>query len=218
MCIRDRYSGDLLVQTKQWLFVALLGGWIPSSITDFQYDDNDLLIDQLTSAVDFTTGDIVPSARTTFAYNAEGLQETVIDYTWVDPNWEESFRTTFEYYSNGTLSNEVEEVFSNGTWVNSTWTTYPVENVTDEYPFSSYIWDAVGSTWVISDSTINLLNPSLPWAQVAAPTPVSYTHLDVYKRQGFYLRDLQPVQKIRGDILHHHHQNSARDSCYLQTH
>jgi len=171
--IRQVYSGDLLVQTRQWLFVALLGGWIPSSITDFQYDDNDLLIDQLTSAVDFTTGEIVPSARTTYAYNAEGLQETVIDYTWVDPNWEESFRTTFEYYSNGTLSNEVEEVFSNGTWVNSTWTTYPVENVTDEYPFSSYIWDAVGSTWVISDSTINLLNPSLPWAQVAAPTQLS---------------------------------------------
>jgi len=171
--IRQVYSGDLLVQTRQWLFVALLGGWIPASITDYQYDDNDRLIDQLLSSVDFTTGEILPSDRTTYAYNAEGLQETVINYTWVDPSWEESFRNTFEYHSNGTLFNEVEEVFSNGAWVNSAWTTYPIANVTEEYPFSSYIWDAVGSTWVVSDSTINLLNPSLPCAQVAAPTQLS---------------------------------------------
>lgn len=171
--MKQVYSGDILVQTRQWLFVALLGGWIPSAITDFQYDDNDLLIDQLTSAVDFTTGDIVPSARTTYAYNAEGLQETVIDYSWVDPNWEESIKTTYEYHNNGTLFNEVEEVFSNGTWVNSVWITYPVANVTEEYPFSTYAWDAIGSTWIVLDSTINLLNPALPWAQVAAPTQLS---------------------------------------------
>lgn len=170
--IKQVYSGDLLVQTRQWLFVALLGGWIPSSITDFQYDANDLLIDQLTSTIDFTTGEILPSTRTTYAYNAEGLQETVIDYNWVDPNWEESFRTTFEYHSNGTLFNVVEEIF-NGAWVNSTWTTYPIANVTEEYPYSSYLWDAVASAWVVSDSTINLLNPALPWAQVAAPTQLS---------------------------------------------
>jgi hypothetical protein len=171
--IKNVYSGDLLVQTRQWLFVALLGGWIPSSVTDFEYDNNDLLIDQLTSAVDFTTGDVVPSTRTTYAYNAQGLQETVIDYTWVDPNWEESLRNTFEYHSNGTLFNQVEEVFSNGAWVNSVWTTYPIANVTEEYPFSSYVWDAVTSAWIVSDSTINLLNPALPWDQVAAPTQLT---------------------------------------------
>lgn len=173
LSVKQVYDGDLLVQTRQWIFFALLGGWIPASVTDFQYDNNGLLIDQLTSSVDFTTGDIVPSARTTYAYNAEGLQETVIDYTWIDPSWEESLRTTFEYHSNGTLFNEVEEVYSNGIWLNSAWTTYPLEDVTEEYPSTSYIWDAVESRWNASDSTINLLNPALPWAQVAAPTQIS---------------------------------------------
>ncbi len=45
--------------------------------------------------------------------------------------------------------------------------------MTEEYPFSFYVWDAVGSTWIIADSTINLLNPALPLAQVAAPTQLS---------------------------------------------
>lgn len=173
LSMKQVYSGDLLVQTRQWIFFALLGGWIPASVSDYQYDVNDRLSDLLTSSVDFTTGDIVPTTRTTYAYNSEGLQETVIEYTWVDPNWEESLRHTFEYHANGTIFNEVNEVFSIDTWINNTWTTYPVANVTEEYPSTSYIWDAVESRWNASDSTINLLNPALPWAQVAAPTQIS---------------------------------------------
>ncbi len=111
LAIKQVYSGDLLIQTRQWFFVALLGGWIPASITDFEYDNNDLLVDQLISTVDFVTGNIEPTSRTTYAYNAEGQQETVIEYTWLDPNWEESLRNTYEYHANGTLFNEFNVYF-----------------------------------------------------------------------------------------------------------
>jgi hypothetical protein len=170
--IKQVYSGDLLVQARQWIFFALLGGWIPASITEYQYDGNDRLTELVVSSVDIGTGEIVPSTRTTYTYTAQGLQETVTNYVWADPDWTEDLRTMYTYHSNGTLFNEVEQMFLIDDWVNITWTTYPVENVTDEFPFTSYIWDSALSTWSESDSTINLLNPALPWDQVAVPSQI----------------------------------------------
>jgi len=72
LSMKQVYSGDLLVQTRQWIFVALLGGWVPASVTDLQYDDNDHLVDQLTSTINLGTGGIEPSDRTTYTYNTKG--------------------------------------------------------------------------------------------------------------------------------------------------
>lgn len=175
LAIKQVYSGDLLVQTRQWINIPFFGGWVPISVVDFQYDANDLLTDQLTSSLDFNTGFFVPSDRTTYTYNAQGLQDVVTEYLWVDPAWEPSQRFTYSYYPNGTIHNEIREIYSteSGTWANNVWTTYPVGNVTNQYPVTSYIWDPISVTWNETDSTINLLNPALPWSQVAAPTQLS---------------------------------------------
>lgn len=173
LSIKQVYSGDLLVQTRQWIFFALFGGWIPASISDYQYDANDLLTELVLSTVDISTGEIVPSTRTTYTYTLQGLEETVTDYVWADPDWLENLRHTYTYHANGTIFNDVEEIYLTDTWVNSIWTTYPEENVTDEYPFTSYVWDAALSSWLASDSTVNLLNPALPWDQVAVPSQIN---------------------------------------------
>lgn len=173
LSVKQVYNGELLVQTRQWIFIALFGGWLPASITDIQYDDNGLVIDRLTSVVDISTGEILPSDRTSYEYTAEGLEETVTSYTWVEPSWEPTQQFNYEYYSNGTLSSETELFYSNGAWENLLWTLFPVENVTDEFPSSTYSWDAISGEWVVSDSTISILNPALPWANVAAPTQLS---------------------------------------------
>lgn len=175
IAIKEVYNGDLLEQTRQWLFVALLGGWIPASVTDFQYDDEDRLIDQLTSSVDFGTGEIVPSDRTTFSYNAQGLKENETQFVWSDPVWEPTQRFNYEYHANGAISNEWRQIYNlaNSSWDDNVWTKYPVENVTDQYPSSSYFWDAVAGEWVVTDSTVNLLNPALKWGQIAVPSQIA---------------------------------------------
>jgi hypothetical protein len=97
----------------------------------------------------------------------------------VDPNWEPTQRFTYEYHANGKVHNEIREIYSSdsGTWANNVWTTYPVENVTDQYPVTSYIWDPNTSSWNPTDSTMSLLNPALPWNQVAAPTQLGLLNL-----------------------------------------
>lgn len=170
--MKQVYSGDLLIQTRQWLFIALLGGWIPASITDFQYDANDRLTDQLSSSIDFGTGEIVPSDRTTYTYTSQGLKETETQYVWSDPVWEPTQRFNYEYHANGTLSEEKRQIYNTTSqnWDDNVWTLYPIENVTEEYPSSSYYWDPVTSAWYVTDSTINLLNPALKWEQIAVPS------------------------------------------------
>ncbi|HEY3386198.1 MAG TPA: T9SS type A sorting domain-containing protein, partial [Saprospiraceae bacterium] len=173
LSMKQVYNGDLLVQTRQWIYISLLGGWIPASITDTEYDANDNIIQQLTSSVDFASGEVEPSDLTTYSYNDDGLKDTVINYYWEDPNWINSTLTTYTYHDNGTLYKTTEHVFSNGEWINSTLTTNPVEVVTEEFPFTNYQWDPVTSVWIPIDSTINLLNPALPWANVAAPSQLA---------------------------------------------
>lgn len=170
--MKQVYSGDLLIQTRQWLFIALLGGWIPASITDFQYDANDHLTDQLTSSIDFGTGEIVPSDRTTYTYTSQGLKETETQYVWSDPVWEPTQRFINAYYGNGTISEEKRQIYNTTSqnWDDNVWTLYPIENVTEEYPSSSYYWDPVTSAWYVTDSTVNLLNPALKWEQIAVPS------------------------------------------------
>jgi hypothetical protein len=170
LAIKQVYNGDLLVQSRQWINIVLFGGWLPAAITDYQYDGNDRLIDELTSSVDFSSGQLDPSDRATYSYNAQGLVETETQYVWEDPTWVPTLQFASTYYSNGTLHNEFASMYENGGWVNNAWTTFPVEDVDDEYPATSYTWDPVNARWNESDSTINLLNPALPWEQVAAPT------------------------------------------------
>lgn len=177
--IQQVYSGDLLVQSRQWLFIALLGGWIPASITDMQYDGEGRLTDQLTSSLDFGTGELVPSERTIISYNAQGSKETETDYTWVDPAWEPTQRFNYTYHANGTISDEKRQIYNTTTqaWDDNVWTRYPIENVTDQYPSSSYYWDPVASQWYVTDSLVNLLNPSLKWGQVAVPSQLGLLSL-----------------------------------------
>lgn len=179
LAIKEVYSGDLLVQTRQWINIILLGGWLPAAVIDYQYDANDRLTDQLTSGLDFESGDIVPTDWTTYTYNAQGLTDVVTDYSWNDPAWDPYQRTSYSYYPNETLSAEIIELYSTGAgaWENYLWTSYPVENVTDAFPVTSYEWDPALSTWNALDSTFNLLNPALPWSQVAAPTQLGLLSL-----------------------------------------
>lgn len=179
LSIKQVYSGDVLVQTRQWLFIALLGGWIPASITDLQYDGEGRLTDQLNSSLDFETGELVPSDRTIISYNEQGLKETETDYTWSDPVWEPTQRFIYTYHSNGTISDELRQIYNiiSQTWDDNVWTKYPIENVTTEYPSSSYFWDATAATWYVTDSTVNLLNPSLKWGQVAVPSQLGILSL-----------------------------------------
>jgi hypothetical protein len=177
--IQQIYDGDLLVQTRQWLFIALLGGWIPASITDFNYDNEDHLILQLSSSLDLETGELVPSDSIIYAYTVQGLLETETQYLWVDPVWEPTqlFHTT--YHSNGTLSEEKRQIYNtiSQTWDDNVLTLYPIENVNEIYPSSSYYWDIVTSNWYVTDSTVNLLNPALKWGQVAVPSQLGFLAL-----------------------------------------
>jgi hypothetical protein len=175
IAVKQVYSGDLLVQTRQWIYVALFGGWLPSSITDFTYDQDDVLTEQISYILDFSTGEIIPESRTTFEYNAQGLQQNVTIYLWEDPTWVPNQQNFFEYYNNETLSSETRLFYNIETdeWENNTRTVYPVENVDFEFPVTNYFWDQAQSAWVATDSTINLLNPSIKWGDVAAPTQIS---------------------------------------------
>ena len=177
--IQQVYDGDLLVQTRQWLFIALLGGWIPSSITDLFYDVDDQLTLRLSSSIDLETGELVPSDSITYAYTAQGLLETETQFQWIDPVWEPTQRFNNTYHNNGTLSEEKRQIYNtiSQTWDDNVVTLYPIENVTEVYPFSSYYWDMVTSNWYVTDSTVNLLNPALKWGQVAVPSQLGFLAL-----------------------------------------
>ncbi len=179
LSMQQVYDGDLLVQTRQWLFVALLGGWIPSSITDLYYDVDDQLTLKQSSTLDLGSGDIVPSDSITFTYNAQGLVAAETQYIWSDPVWEPSLRFNYEYHANGTLSEEKSQIYNTTTqtWDDNVRTLYPIENVTDEYPSSSYTWDPATASWYVTDSTVNLLNPALKWGQVAVPSQLGFLAL-----------------------------------------
>lgn len=177
--LKQVYSGDLLIQTRNWLFIALLGGWVPASVTDLQYDDDDLLVDALTSTIDLGTGSIEPSDRTTYSYNAQGLRETQTQFVWSDPVWEPTERYNYTYHANKTIAEEKRQIYNttSQTWDDNVWTLYPIENVTEEYPFSSYYWDIASGSWYVTDSTVNLLNPALKWGQVAVPSQLGFLAL-----------------------------------------
>lgn len=173
LATKQVYNGDLLVQTRQWFNFILLGGWIPAGFTDYQYDSEDRLLDQLTSVVDISTGEILPDSRIGYEYNSDGLLEVQTEYIWEDPNWTPTQRFQYEYYDNGTIRNETLLIYSNGNFENNVLTHYSVEEVTDQQPVTSYIWDPLVSSWRHTDSTMTYLNPTLPWDKVLAPTEFS---------------------------------------------
>ena len=136
-------------------------------------------MEQVTSALDFGTGEIEPSDRISYTYNAQGLLETETQYQWSDPVWEPTQRFNTTYHSNGTLSKEKRQIYNitSQTWNDNVWTIYPIENVTEVFPSSSYYWDIATAKWYVTDSTVNLLNPALKWGQVAVPSQLAVLSL-----------------------------------------
>lgn len=167
------YVGDLLVQARQWYYISLFGSWFPASFVDFQYDGQDRLVDQITSILDFDILDLVLDSRTTYSYNAEGLTDTINRYNYDDPSWLQYDRDVLTYHNNGTMASDLLQGFNGSQFVNNTLISYPVENVVDQYPTSTYLWNLLNNTWEVYDSTNNLLNPGLEWSQVAAPRELS---------------------------------------------
>ena len=163
------YNGDHLVQSNQWLNVSFLGGWIPGSISYFDYDQDNLVL-QETFVLDFLTMSIIPSSRTFYSYNGAGLTDTINTFLYDDPNWLPEQRTAIDYYGNDAIANEFNFLHDGSDFVNNTWTNYPIEDVNDEYITNIHQWDAMQGLWALVDSTYNLLNPSLTWDEVAAPT------------------------------------------------
>lgn len=218
LSVKQVYDGDKLVQTRQWIYFAIFGSWIPASITDLQYDGQGRLMDQLVSVADLGSGSIVPDTRTIFEYNAQGLQSTVTDYQWVDPNWEATQRTLYTYYPNDVLSEELRQQYTAGEWFNNLKTVYPVENVTEIMPVTSYIWDQVDGVWNVTDSTVSLLNQALPWSQVATPNELSLIALlGGEVTSPFDDGDASSIQEVRffyADTLTHTLGYSSKDIYY----
>ncbi len=197
LATKEVYSGNLLTQSREWFYFSLFGFWVPSSKTDYQYDGTDRLIDQLTSVIDFQTQEVTPSTRTTYHYNASSKQDTVTNYSWNGMSWDRTDRTVYNYFSSGTKSSELAQNFINGSWVNNTWTKYAIENVNDKYPTTGYYWDDTNSTWNKSDSTVNLLNPALPWGQVAAPRELAVLSASDYFSGPSFVADESSILETR---------------------
>ncbi len=166
------YSDNHLVQTNQWLNVSFLGGWIPGSVTYFQYDEDRLFL-QETFVIDFLTMSISPESRTFFSYNNQGLTDTINTFIYEDPDWFPEQRTAIDYYGNDVIANEYNFVHDGSDFVNNTWINYPIEDVDDHFITNIHQWDFLQGHWSLVDSTNNLLNPSLTWDEVAAPTELS---------------------------------------------
>lgn len=166
------YDGDHLIRSNQWLYVSLFGQWLPGSITYFMYDQ-DLLSMQETFVYDFLTMTISPSSRTFFSYNGDGLTDTINTFLYEDPAWLPQQRTAIDYYGNDVIANEYNFVHDGSNFVNNTWTNYPIEDIDDHFITNIHQWDFVQGSWALIDSTNNLLNPSLTWDDVAAPTELS---------------------------------------------
>ncbi len=175
--LKYQYNGDLLVQSKQWFYLAFLGEWIPASFTDFQYDAQDRLIDQQTTLVDFGTGEFIPDTRTTYDYNVNDARDTIERFLWVDPSWEATDRDVIEYHPNVTVKNNFHQLFDGSGYVNNTWTNNPLENLDDEIIVLISDWILPDNLWKLMDSSNHILNPSLQWSQVAAPRELSVLSL-----------------------------------------
>ena len=176
LATKQIFSEDLLVETRQWLYISFFGLWIPSQ-TFYEYDQDDRLTETITTTVDFVTFEITNESRSVYTYNASGLVETRTDYVWADPVWEPSTRITYAYHGNGTISEEIQQNFVLGAWVNAVSTRYPVEDVSTDQPSITSVWNETTSTWVRSDSIHNHLNPALPWEDVVFPSELSILSL-----------------------------------------
>lgn len=168
IAIKNIYNGDLLDLSRQWF--NLSGFWIPFSQSDYIYNQG-LLVEVLTSFLNFETFEMELASRTTITYDANDRRESVTFYYWEDPNWVAENQTLYEYYANGTLKNETTQIFLFGGWVNETMTQYHQDVVNDEFDATYFYW--TNDAWQKSDSVHHILNPSLPWENVAAPTELS---------------------------------------------
>lgn len=169
VAVKYVYDGDLLDLTRQWYN---LGIWIPFAGSDYIYNNDDLLIEVINQVLNFETFQMENSSRTTYTYTGNGLVEASTTYYWEDPNWIPESQILYEYYANGTLKSEITQIYFNGEWVNDTWTLYHQDVVNDEFDATAYIW--VNDAWVASDSVHHILNPLLPWENVASPASLSF--------------------------------------------
>ena len=169
---KNVYEGDLLVATRQYFYISFLGGWVNSGETIFTYDDNDLLILEESTTLDFGTFSIVPLSRTVYSYNANNLRDTATTYFYEDPNYVLDSRIIYEYYPSGLVQNIIEQSYFNGEWVNELWTENHqgvINNVVDQ---SIYRWDF--DNWLKTDSTHHILNTALPFEDVYTANPLSF--------------------------------------------
>jgi hypothetical protein len=212
LAIKNVYNGDLLDLSRQWF--NLSGFWIPFSQTDYIYNQ-DLLVEVLTSFLNFETFEMELSSRTTITYDANDRRKTVTSYYWEDPNWVAESQTLFEYYPNGTLKSEIAQVFLFDEWVNETWNQYHQDVVNDEFDATYYYWS--NDAWQKSDSAHHILNPSLPWSDVAAPTELSILQdVDLFSTSFFDLNESSidesqffTYDSLSGDLVF-----SYRDTYY----
>ena len=168
IAIKYVYDGDLLDLTRQWFN---LGAWLLFTVTDNIYNNDDLLIEAITQALNFQTFLLENTTRTTYSYTGNGLTEASTTFYWEDPNWIQESQILYEYYANGTLQSEITQDYFNGEWVNNTRTLYHQDVVDDEFDATAYSW--VNDAWAKTDSTHHILNPLLPWENVASPTGFS---------------------------------------------
>lgn len=168
LAIKYVYDGDLLDLTRQWYN---LGIWLPFAVSDNIYNNDDLLIEVITQVLNFETFLMENSSRTTYTYTGNGLTETSTTFYWEDPNWIPESQILYEYYANGNLQSEITQNYFNGEWVNNTRILYYQDVVVDEFDATSFNW--VNDAWLRSDSTHHILNPLLPWENVASPANLS---------------------------------------------
>lgn len=164
LAFKNVFVGDLLELSRQWYN---LGFWIPFSETDYIYDQNDRLVEEIHLFLNFSTFQLENLSRSVYTYDGNGNRESVTTYLWQDPDWIADSRTLFEYHANGTIESDITQVYIGDTWVNEYWNVYHQDEIDDVYDVTSYAW--INDVWVETDSIHYVMNPSLPWENVAAP-------------------------------------------------
>lgn len=190
---KNIYDGDLLVETKTYFYFSLFGSWFPSGGSEFIYDSEGKLIEEIIYTADFTTFEVIPQSRIVYSYNASDLRDTITNYYYVNDAWELGDRTYFDFYASGLVENEVFQTYVNNAWVNSSWFQYHQDELVDEYDLTTYTW--ITDAWVKADSTHDELNPSLLWENVYTPTQFSVIATDEFAVD--FLNMENPVIDVR---------------------
>ncbi len=167
------YIGNLQVLSRQWIYISFFGAWIQASETAYFYNGQGRVIEEISYAVDFVSGDLLPSSRTTTAYTSEGYPEVVTIYVHTGADWAAQTRTLSAYYSNGTLEQQTEQTHNGITWNNSLRSDFHNAVVDDEFTRTDLAWDEGIGVWNKTDSVRTTLDSSLPVDQISLPLELS---------------------------------------------